>query len=598
MSAERGIERPPSLPLGSRLGDYILGEPLWRLRIAEAYQARGPAGPATLYVIDAPLAQNADVRNEIVAGTRAAAALPEHPNIVRTVAAGLTGEILWIATEDVDGTCVRDVLRKRQLTGQRGLGAPGAGLVVLSCASALAQLPHGALTSESVVAGRSGRPRVADLALARGTLAAVRLGLLPDSGLPPEARTAAPGPAADVFSLGALLYETLVGKPLERGGPRPTEAVAGLPDQVDEIVARCCHREPARRFGNVETLREVIGDLFGKDGAASGTGPSLGASAGAASATARGSGIMSLAPGSSGSGLFSVPSLAQTLAHGGERASAVAVDPALAMALSDSAEKWLVSKGQLDYGPFSLADVVAQIEEGKILGNHIIVDKDTGARAEVGGHPLLGPISDAAKARIDEARRVAAETAHRRTETKRGAMLYVLIGVAVIAVGGGAWWGIQRARNDETTSVASVTGVGNATLDINVSLPKRPAKVPRGNRPGGGRPNVASSSGGEDMALDFSGSEDDDATETLDLGEIHKVYSRKGGELGRCLGSNGGGAANISFIIDGPTGRVSIVRVNGKKDGGLATCIGKVMRSLAFPTINGPRTRAEFDISM
>ena len=34
---------------------------------------------------------------------------------------------------------------------------------------------------------------------------------------------------------------------------------------------------------------------------------------------------------------------------------------ALAAALADTTEKFLISKGRLDYGPFSLADVVAQI---------------------------------------------------------------------------------------------------------------------------------------------------------------------------------------------------------------------------------------------
>ena len=33
------------------------------------------------------------------------------------------------------------------------------------------------------------------------------------------------------------------------------------------------------------------------------------------------------------------------------------VDRALAAALADTNEKWLISKGRLDYGPFSLADV-------------------------------------------------------------------------------------------------------------------------------------------------------------------------------------------------------------------------------------------------
>jgi hypothetical protein len=535
--------------------------------------------------VDAAFAQHPEVRAEIVAGTRAAAALPEHPSIVRTVAAGLTGDILWIATADVDGTCVRDVLRKKQLTGQRGLGSSGTSMVVQAAAAALSQLPHGALTSESIVAGRSGAPRVADLALARGVLAAVRLGLLPAEGLAPEAKQTGATAATDVYGLGALLYEALVGKPLQRGGPRPSEVVPQLSEQVDEVVASCCHRDPARRFGNVETLRELVLDLLGSSGAPGGASSGRAATLGGLSA------------GSSGSGLFSVPSLAQTLAHGNATATPVAVDTALAMALSDNAEKWLISKGQLDYGPFSLADVVAQIEEGKIVGSHVIIDKDTGARAEVGTHPLLGPVSDAAKARLDEARRVAAETAHRRTETKRGAMLYALIAVAVLAVGGGAWWGIQRARSDEKTTVGAVTGVGSATIDINLSMPKKPARRPAGARPGG-KTNVATASDAEDMALDFSGSEDDDATETLDLETIHRVYSKQGAALGRCLSANGGGSANISFIIDGPTGKITVVRVNNKKDGGLATCVGKVMRSLSFPAINGPRTRAEFDISM
>jgi hypothetical protein len=591
MSADRGLE--PLAAVATRLGDYVVGEPLWRLRLGEAFAARGPSGPATLYVIAPTYAQHPEVRAEIVAGTRAAAALPEHPSIVRTVAAGLTGDTLWIATEDVDGLCLRELLRRKAQGGARGLGAAGSASVIRSAAAALEQLGHGALVAESLVAMRDGRPRLADLALARGVLTALRLGLLGDrAGLAPEvAQGAAPTPAADVYGLGSLLYETLTGRPLERGGPRPSELAPGVPTQLDDAVARACHRDPARRFPSPAALREVVEDLLGRRAVAAG-----------ASAAAPLPGVAAApdrAAASSGSGLFaaasaSAPSLAQALA-GGDRATPAAVDTALAMALSDATEKWLVSKGQLDYGPFSLADVVTQIEEGKIVGSHVIIDNGTGARCAVGDHPLLGPISDAAKARLDEARRVAAETAHRRTESKRSLLLNALIGVAVVAVGGGAWWGIQRARSDEKTVVGAVTGVGSASIDLNVSAPKRPARAPRNRAARGPREPGAAS---EDLALDFSADDGDDASETLDLDTIHKVYSRQGGALGRCLAQNGGGAANIAFTIDGPTGKVTVVRVNGQSAGGLTSCIAKIMRSLSFPTINGPRTRAEFDISM
>lgn len=559
------------LPSGTRLGDYVLGEPLWTTRMAAVYAGRGPAGAATLHVLHAPLAAHPEVRAEVVAGTRAAAALPLHPAIIKTVAAGLTGDILWIATEEVGGLCVAEVLRRKQGTGARGLGAPGAAVVVAAAVDALSAAPHGALTAESMVASRSGAPRLADLALARGTQAAVRLGLVSGPQLAPELAEGPAGPAADVYGLGALLYEALVGRPLERGGPRPSEVAPSLPAQVDEIIARSCHRDPARRFGSAAALGALLGDVLGDP-------PPAPAPLG------RGSAPQDAA----------APSLAQTLAADGAPPPSSG-DPALALALSDSAEKWLVTKGQLDYGPFSLAEVVAQIEAGKILGSHLIVDKDTGARAEVGQHPLLGPVVDAARARLDEQRRVAAETAHRRTETKRGLLLYVVIGAAVVAVAAGAWWGIRRARTDETAQLVAITGVGETSIDVSVSAPKRPARPPRGKtaaRSASGQP------ASDDQTLDFSADESDDASATLDLDTIHKVYSRQGAALGRCLSGNGGGTANIAFTIDGPSGKVTTVRVNGQSGGALSSCIAKVMRSLTFPAIAGPRTRAEFDISL
>ena len=101
----------PSSPIarlapGFQLGDYRVAAPLWPLRIAAAYRAEGPQGAATLYVVHARIAHHAGVRDHVIAGTRAAAALPEHRHRVRTLAAGLTGDILWIATEEVAGRTV------------------------------------------------------------------------------------------------------------------------------------------------------------------------------------------------------------------------------------------------------------------------------------------------------------------------------------------------------------------------------------------------------------------------------------------------------------------------------------------------------------
>src|SRR4051794_8410627 len=261
---------------GFQLGDYRVSAPLWPLRIADAYRAEGPQGAATLYVIHTQVARCAGVRDQIIAGTRAAAALPEHRHRVRTLAAGLTGDILWIATEEVDGSVVRELLaKKRQAGGGRapGLGARATGNLVTGVAAALGDAVHGALATESVVVNRTGRVRVIDLALGPGTLAAMAAGLIPTpSSVAPEAAPEAaagapPGPASDVYAIGALLYEALVGAPLERGGPRPSDVVDGVNTQLDEIVARACHRDPAKRFGRAEVLGEVVAEALQKGGA-------------------------------------------------------------------------------------------------------------------------------------------------------------------------------------------------------------------------------------------------------------------------------------------------------------------------------------------
>ena len=103
-------------------------------------------------------------------------------------------------------------------------------------------------------------------------------------------------------------------------------------------------------------------------------------------------------------------------------------------------------------------------------------------------------------------------------------------------------------------------------------------------------------SASENYALDMS--DDSDETETLGMDKVYAVYSTRGAQLGGCLQSSGSSAANIAIMIDGPSGHVNFVKVNGQASGPLFNCISRAMRAMQFPTIHGPRTRAEFDINL
>jgi hypothetical protein len=587
MSAQASglLQFAPRLQAGVQLGDYVLGQPLWPLRIADVYRANGPQGPAAVFVMHAPVAANPAVRDAVIAGTRAAAALPEHKHLVRTLAAGLTGDILWIATEEIDGSNARDMLIKKKQQGTSGFGARGSGNLITGVTAGLADVVHGALAAESVIINRTGRVRIVDLALGPGTLAAMQAGVIPmQSSIAPELQQAgAPSATGDVYGVGALLYECLVGSQLERGGPRPSEVVPGTNAQIDEVVARACHRDPDKRFGRVDVLGEVISEALGKGGAMETS---------AVPTLARAPGLDKQAQ-----------SLANEIAAAPAGAAAsgnVVVDRALAAALADTTEKWLVSKGRLDYGPFSLADVVKQIEKGDIVAGNIIMDKDTGARSDVGTHPLLGPMVDAAKQRLDDQRRAQAEVAVQSAEKKRGAALYAVIGLGVIGAAIAVYFVIKSTRHDDAANkVAGVAALDGAQLKVTVSMPKAPPKRTGGGggrHAGGGGGGASQKNSSEDLSLDLS--DDSDETETLGMDKVYAVYSHYGAQLGGCLRSTGTSQATIGIIIDGPSGRVKFTKVNDQTAGATWNCINRVMRSMQFPAIHGPRTRAEFDIGV
>lgn len=108
-----------------------------------------------------------------------------------------------------------------------------------------------------------------------------------------------------------------------------------------------------------------------------------------------------------------------------EAATQIAIPPALEAAMQDTHEKWLVSKGRFDFGPFNMKAIVDQILHGQIHHGHVLMDKDEGGRAKVDEHPLLGPLVDAAKQARDDARRAHAEVKQQASERKRGVALRI-----------------------------------------------------------------------------------------------------------------------------------------------------------------------------
>ncbi len=217
---------------------------------------------------------------------RAAARL-DHPGIVRVFDAGELGPLgYFIASEYCHGPSLRRWLRAE--------GKPVAPRLAAGWAEALADavqhahergILHRDIKPDNVMlepgAGPGGfRPRLTDLGLAKlveeageDSSSGVRVGTL--RYMAPEqaaGRRGDVGPSADIYAIGATLYEVLTGRPpfhgeteaetlrsvLEAGPIAPRTLRPGLPRDLETICLKCLRKEPGRRYESAAALRDDL----------------------------------------------------------------------------------------------------------------------------------------------------------------------------------------------------------------------------------------------------------------------------------------------------------------------------------------------------
>ncbi len=491
------------------------------------------------------------------------AATTSHKNLATVLAWGYEGDRAYLATEPLDGATLREIVDSRKAQNQV-VGLAHAHVLLGHAANGLEagypHLCHGGVSPTSVLLNAGGRVKVANLGLTRAAPELVRLGATfghpGNPYLAPEvAAGAGPSPASDVFSLTALLYELVTGHP-PGTPPWPASQVnTELPKAIDKLIDRGLASLPETRFARPSQLVAEIGSLL----------------SGTASRPEK---------------VLSTPRL--TLGKSFSVSDAVRI--------SEEYERWLVQKDNLDFGPFSLAQVMAQMEKGNFSGEHFIVDADSGDRQKIKEHPQLAEFTRVVERKLEAQRRTRAEQAHEHAERRKGRWFVLIISLALIAVGTGLWFYLKDRKAAQVDVLAS--RVSEADVDkflngvkVEFAQPKRAAGG--GRRVGGGVAGRAEDFT-NDMNLGDVTKEGDDAI--LDERDIDRVMRANYRRLVPCAMQGGVRTVEIDFVVQ-PTGRVKAVQVNGQRRGPMPVCVLNQMQSFGFPAYRGKNTIASWSMS-
>jgi serine/threonine-protein kinase len=204
-----------------------------------------------------------------------AAANLSHPNIVPVFDWGEDGETYFIVMELVDGVSLAEMLRNSVT-----LTAARSAQIVAQVAAALGYAHRSGVVHRDVKPGnilitRDGQVKVTDFGIAQAVSSEDHLaeaGSVMGTATyfsPEQAEGAAVDGRSDVYSLGVVLYEMLVGRPpfvgdtpvevssqhVHNAVPPMTQFSTSVPKDLEAIVMEALNKSPSNRYQSADELR-------------------------------------------------------------------------------------------------------------------------------------------------------------------------------------------------------------------------------------------------------------------------------------------------------------------------------------------------------
>jgi serine/threonine-protein kinase len=204
----------------------------------------------------------------------------DHPNIVRVYECGEQDRRPYFSMELIEGPSLAQKLKAGPLPGREAAGLVQALARAVSFAHQKGVI-HRDLKPANVLLAADGSVKLTDFGLAklldaeagqtqRDTILGTASYMAPEQA---RGDVAAEGPLADVYGLGAVLYECLTGSPPFKGETRtetlelvkaqqpvpPRKLRGDVPPHLEAVCLKCLAKAPGRRYRSASALADDLG---------------------------------------------------------------------------------------------------------------------------------------------------------------------------------------------------------------------------------------------------------------------------------------------------------------------------------------------------
>ncbi|MBX3178236.1 MAG: protein kinase [Candidatus Hydrogenedentes bacterium] len=274
---EQGKSPVMSMVENSLKNRYELERELGRGGMGVVYKARDTQldRPVALKFLGSLVDESEEYRLRFQREARAAAQVT-HPNILSIYDIGVEQGSSYIAMEYIEGPNLNQFMKKKgKLSAREAVNIVGQACAALDAVHQ-AGIVHRDIKPDNILIAKGGLVKLMDFGLAKGygqrlTASNVVMGT-PCYMSPEQAKGQDVDGRSDIYAMGMVLYELLIGEPvfctgnvlmrqIEETPPPPSSRVEDVPPALDALIMKCIAKDPEERYASARELCDALRQL-------------------------------------------------------------------------------------------------------------------------------------------------------------------------------------------------------------------------------------------------------------------------------------------------------------------------------------------------